>query len=243
MMSKDTGLTDLVVAITGASSGIGAATARAFVDAGAKVVLGARRRDRLDELVHSLGPHARAITTDVSDPDDCRRLVATAVAEFGSLDVLVANAGVGMYGSVLDHSDEEVRMMLDTNIAGTIWAVRAALPDLIKRGWGDLVILCSVAGLRSGANEAVYAATKHAQMGLAQGLDRDLHRRGIRISAICPGGVVTEFAMGAGRTSESPELADMLTPEDVAVAVLAAVSQPRSARTLVHTLRGVREAD
>jgi len=116
MMSKDTGLTDLVVAITGASSGIGAATARAFVDAGAKVVLGARRRDRLDELVHSLGPHARAITTDVSDPDDCRRLVATAVAEFGSLDVLVANAGVGMYGSVLDHSDEEVRMMLDTNM-------------------------------------------------------------------------------------------------------------------------------
>lgn len=105
------------------------------------------------------------------------------------------------------------------------------------------MILCSVAGLRSGANEAVYAATKHAQMGLAQGLDRDLHRRGIRVSAICPGGVVTEFAMGAGRTSESPELADMLTPEDVAVAVLAAVSQPRSARTLVHTLRGVREAD
>lgn len=242
-MSRGTNVTGKIVAITGASSGVGAAAARSFVHAGAKVVLGARRQHRLDDLTRSLGSAARSVVTDVSDPDQCRRLVDVAVAEFGRLDGLVANAGIGIYGSILEHSDGDVRMMLDTNIAGTIWPIRAALPALLEQEHSDVVIVCSVAGRRSGMNEAVYAATKHAQMGLAQGLDRDLHRRGIRVSAICPGGVVTEFAMGAGRTPDSPQLADMLTAEDVAAAVLSAMSQPRSVRTLVHTLRGVREPD
>lgn len=242
-MSGLADMSEKVVAITGASSGIGAATAHAFVDAGANVVLGARRQHRLDELVRSLGPAARAVATDVTDPEQCRRLVKVAAQEFGRLDVLVANAGVGIYGSILEHTEADVLSMLNTNIAGTIWPIRSALPAFVGQSYGDVVIVCSVAGRRSGKNEAVYAATKHAQMGLAQGLDRDLHRQGIRISTICPGGVVTEFAMGAGRSPDSPELVDMLTAEDVAAAVLSAVAQPRSVRTLVHTLRGVREPD
>lgn len=242
-MNAGTDLSGKVVAITGASSGIGAATAHRLVDAGAKVVLAARRQHRLDDIVDSLGPAARAVATDVCDSDQCRRLVDVAVAEFGRLDCLVANAGIGIYGSILEHSDDDIRSMLDTNIAGTIWPIRAALPALLEQEYGDVVIMSSVAGRRAGTEEAVYAATKHAQMGLAQGLDRDLHLRGIRISTICPGGVVTEFAMGAGRTPESIELADMLTAEDVAEAVLSAMSQPRSIRTLVHSLRGVREPD
>lgn len=236
-------LTGRVAAITGASSGIGAATARLFVEGGANVVLGARRTERLESLVSELGDSARAVSTDVGRPEDCRRMVELATAQFGRLDVLVANAGVGMYGSVLDHTEDQIHAMLDTNIGGTIWAVRAALPALLAQGAGDIVIVCSVAGRRAGTNEAVYAATKHAQMGLAQGLDRDLHRSGIRVSAICPGGVVTEFAMGNGRTPQSPELADMLRPKDVAETILAAVTQPQAIRTLVHTLRGVREPD
>lgn len=232
-----------VVAITGASSGIGAAAARQFVAAGARVVLGARRDDRLEELATELGPSARPVHADVSRPEDCEKLVQEAVDGFGGLDVIVVNAGVGYYGSVLDHTEAQVRSMLDTNIAGMVWAVRAALPALMVRGAGDIVIVCSVAGSRAGLNEAVYAATKHAQMGLAQGLDRDFHRHDIRVTAICPGGVITEFAMGAGRTPQSPELEHMLDPKHVAAAILSAVNQPRSVRTLVHTMRGIREPD
>ncbi len=135
--------------------------------------------------------------------------------------------------------------MLDTNVGGTVWPVRAVVPHLLARQGGDIVIISSVAGTSARANEAVYAATKHAQMGLANGLDRELFRKGIRVSVFCPGGVVTEFAMqpGGGRTDLSPELKDMLQPHDVAEAVAFALTQPRSVRTLVYRLRGATEED
>jgi NADP-dependent 3-hydroxy acid dehydrogenase YdfG len=135
--------------------------------------------------------------------------------------------------------------MLDTNIAGTVWPVRAAVPTMLAQHGGDIVIVSSVAGTSGRGNEAVYAATKHAQMGLANGLDRELHRQGIRVTALQPGGVVTEFAMqaGAGRTDASPELADMLSADDVANAIAFTLEQPRSARTLVLRLRGATEED
>ncbi len=238
-------LKDYVAAITGASSGIGRALARALVERGGKVVLGARRGDRLADLVAELGEAAIAVPMDVRNPADSRTLVETAVARFGRLDGLVANAGIGRYGGIEDHSDEQLTEMMDINVAGTVWPVRAAVPQLRAQGGGDIVIVSSVAGLSGRANEAVYAATKHAQMGLAQGLDRELHREGIRVTAMCPGGVVTEFAMaeGAGRTDTSPELAVMMTPENVAEAILSVLEQPRSVRALVYSLRGVGEED
>ena len=237
---------DYTAAITGASSGIGEATARLLVERGAKVVVAARRTDRLDQLVADLGEdNAVAVAMDVRRPQDAERLVNTAVERFGRLDCLVANAGIGMYGGILDHSDEELAEMLDTNVAGTVWPVRAAVRRMLPQGLGDIVIVSSVAGLSARANEAVYAATKHAQMGLSNGLDRELFRKGIRVSTFCPGGVVTEFAMlpGAGRTSASPELADMMQAKDVAAAIVSALEQPRSVRSLVYSLRGATEED
>ena len=233
-----------VALITGASAGIGEACAYAFAAAGANVVVSARRAGRLVEIQEKLGGQAVAVPSDVRTPGDASRMVAAALDGFGKLDILVANAGIGMYGGILDHSDEDLAAMLDTNIAGTIWPIRAAIPSLLESR-GDLVIVSSVAGTDARANEAVYAATKHAQMGLAKGLDRELHHQGVRVSAFCPGGVGTEFAMqpGAGRTSQSPELKDMLRADDVAGAIVTAVSQPRSVRTLVHRLRGLTEAD
>lgn len=236
-------LSDRVVAITGASSGIGAATARYLAGAGSKVVVGARRIERLKELEAELGDSVRAVRMDVRDPADARLLVETALDSFGKLDTLIANAGIGRYGGILDHTDEQLKEMLDTNIAGTVWPIRAAVPHLLEAGGGDIVIVSSVAGLRGRANEAVYAATKHAQVGLAGGLDRELHRRGIRVTTLCPGGVVTEFAMGTGRTDESPELADMMQSEDVAAAIVSVLSQPRHMRSLVYSLRGTTEED
>ncbi len=234
-----------VVAITGASSGIGAAAARALAARGAKVVLGARRKERLIDLVEELGDSALAVEMDVRKPEDAETLVQAAVDTFGRIDCLVANAGVGWYGSILDHTDEELADMLDTNIAGTLWPVRSAVRRMLPQGSGDIVIVSSVAGTTGRGNEAVYAATKHSQMGLANGLDRELYLKGIRVSTLCPGGVVTEFAMGEGqgRNAQTPALADMMQAEDVANALVFMVDQPRSVRGLVYRLRGATEED
>ena len=236
-------LSGSVVAITGASSGIGAATAEVLVAEGASVVLGARRRDRLEELTSKLGARAAAVEMDVRNPDDSSRLIQTAVDRFGHIDTLIANAGIGAYGGIMDLSDDQLREMMDTNVAGTFWPIRAAVPHFLEAGNGDIVIVASVAGLRGGGDEAVYAATKFAQVGLAGALDRELREKGIRVSVIAPGGTATEFAMGAGRTPDMPGLVDMLRPKDVASAVLTVLQQPRSIRTLVWSIRSIKEAD
>ncbi len=236
-------LADKVVAITGATAGIGRATARAVVAEGASAVVGGRRRERLDELEAELGDAVKGVEMDVRDPDASRRLIESAVSRYGKLDALVANAGIGAYGGILDLTDEQLSDMMDTNVAGTVWPIRAAVPHFLEEGRGDIVIVASVAGLRGAGDEAVYAATKFAQVGLAGGLDRELREKGIRVSTICPGGVATEFAMGAGRTPDMPGLADMLRPEDVAAAVVTVLTQPATMRTLVWSMRSIQEAD
>ncbi len=232
-----------VIAITGASAGIGAASARALVAEGASVTLGARRRERLEGLADELGDQVAVVEMDVRDPAAAQQLVETAVERFGRLDALVANAGIGAYGGIMDLDDDTLREMMDTNIAGTVWPIRAAVPHFLEQGAGDIVIVASVAGLRGGDDEAVYAATKFAQVGLAGALDRELREKQIRVSTLCPGGTATEFAMGAGRTPDMPGLAEMLRPEDVAEAVVTVLRQPRSMRTLLWSMRSIHEAD
>ena len=229
-------LRDTVVVITGASAGIGRATARELLGVGARVVLGARRRERLEAIEAEFPGQAVAVEMDVRSPEDCRRLVNTAVERFGRVDSLIANAGIGMYGGILDLTDEALATMLDTNIAGTVWPIRAAVPEMLKAGHGDIVIVASVAGFRGGADEAVYAATKFAQVGLAGGLDRELREKGIRVTTIGPAGTSTEFAMGAGRTEGMPELETYLKPEDIAFAIRTVLEQPRRLRTQYWTL-------
>ena len=229
-------LQDRVVVITGASAGIGRATARELLAAGARVVLGARRKDRLDALEAEHPDGVAAVEMDVRSPADSERLVRTALDRFGRLDSLVANAGIGMYGGILDHTDEALTTMLDTNIAGTIWPIRAAVPHMIEAGAGDIVIVASVAGFRGGGDEAVYAATKFAQVGLAGGLDRELREKGIRVTTIGPAGTSTEFAMGAGRYEGMPVLETYLRPEDIAFAIRTCLEQPRRLRTQYWTI-------
>jgi NADP-dependent 3-hydroxy acid dehydrogenase YdfG len=236
-------LTGQVAAITGASSGIGAATARALAGQGMSVVVGARRRDRLEALSEELGDGVEVVEMDVTVPGDAHRLVAATRERFGRLDALVANAGIGAYGGIMDLTDEQLAAMMDTNVAGTVWPIRAAVPVFRDQGSGDIVIVASVAGLRGAGDEAVYAATKFAQIGLAGGLDRELRAEGIRVTTLCPGGTATEFAMGAGRTPDMPGLDDMLRPEDVAAAVVTVLGQPRSMRTLVWSMRSIHEPD
>jgi len=236
-------LTGKVVAITGASAGIGAASAQALVAEGASVVVGARRRERLESLAADMGDSVAVVELDVRDPAASKAMVDAALQHFGRLDALVANAGIGAYGGIMDLSDEQLRDMMDTNVAGTVWPIRAVVPHFLDAGTGDIVIVASVAGLRGAGDEAVYAATKFAQVGLAGGLDRELREKNIRVSTICPGGTATEFAMGAGRTPDMPGLADMLRPEDVAAAVVTVLKQPKTMRTLVWSMRSIQEQD
>jgi NADP-dependent 3-hydroxy acid dehydrogenase YdfG len=219
MPAETRSLTDTVVAITGVSAGIGTAVARLLVEEGAKVAIGARRHERLATLVDELGAdNALAVTMDVRSPADNQRLVDAALGRWGRLDTMVANAGMGLY------------------FTGTVWSVRAAVPAMIAAGGGDVVIVSSVAGLRGGGDEAVYAGTKFAQVGLAGALDRELREKGIRVTAVCPAGVETEFAMGTGRTPGMPALESYLRPEDVAYAVLGTLKQPRRVRTTLWAL-------
>ena len=232
-----------VVAITGASSGIGAAAARALAAEGARVVIGARRAERLKALAAELNGSAIVVEMDVRKSEDSQKLVEAALDAHGRLDTIVVNAGIGVYGGIMDMSDQQIEEMIETNVSGTVWPIRAAVPLLLKGDGGDIVIVASVAGLRGAGDEAVYAATKFAQVGLAGALDRELREKGIRVTAICPGGVATEFAMGTGRTPDMPGLEEMLRPEDVAAAIVSVLKQPRTMRSLVWSMRSIHEPD
>jgi NADP-dependent 3-hydroxy acid dehydrogenase YdfG len=224
-----------VVAITGASAGIGASAAYTLADAGARVAVSARREDRLTKMVSDLGEDKVVpVVGDVRDPQLNDALVQAAVEKWGRLDTMVANAGIGAYGGILDLDDATLTEMVETNYLGTVWSARSAVRQFRSQGdGGDLVIVSSVAGFRGGADEAVYAGTKHAQVGLGGSLDRELRAEGIRVSLICPAGTATEFAIGAGRTEGSPELDAYLRPDDVAHAIRVVLEQPRSVRTTV----------
>lgn len=237
MPAETRDLTDTVVVITGGTSGIGRAAARLLVEAGAKVVVGARREERLDELEAELGgDRCVGVVTDVTRPEDAERLVETAVERFGRIDSIVVNAGIGAYGGILDGSDDDLAQMIDINFTGSVWAIRSAVKRMRPAGAGDIVIVSSVAGLRGGDDEAVYAGTKFAQVGMAGSIERELREHGIRVTVIAPAGVKTEFAIGAGRTEGDPELDSYLMPEDVAAAITTVLQQPRRLRTTLWAM-------
>jgi 3-oxoacyl-[acyl-carrier protein] reductase len=236
-------LTGTVIAITGASSGIGRAAARLLVDAGARVALTARREERLVALESELGADSVVwVTGDIASADTNARLVDAAVTRFGRLDSFIASAGIGMYGGIVDGSDDDMQQMIDTNFTGTVFGVRAAVPALLAGGGGDIVIVSSVAGIRGGADEAVYAGTKGAQLIFAGAIDRELRESGIRVTTICPAAVSTEFAFGHGRSEGEAWLDDVLTPDDVAASIVTTLQQPRRVRTTQVTMWSAAQA-
>jgi NADP-dependent 3-hydroxy acid dehydrogenase YdfG len=230
-----TSLEGKVALVTGASRGIGAAVARSLAAEGVRLALASRSGDDLGL------DGAVARRCDVKQPDDLEALVAEAVERFGGIDILVANAGVGAYGPFLDLPADQLEEMIDVNVKGTLYAVRAALPHLLESDAADIVTLASEAGRRGLPLEAVYCASKFAQVGFTRALDHELREHGVRCSNVCPGGVATDFAMGRGRTPDMPELAGMMTPEDVAEVVLFVVTRPRNHRILETAFRPVAE--
>jgi 3-oxoacyl-[acyl-carrier protein] reductase len=224
-----------VALVTGASRGIGAAVGRALAVEGAKVGLASRSGDDLG-LADSIG-----LACDVRDLAQVEDAVARTVDRFSRLDILVANAGVGSYHSFLDTPLEHVHEMVEVNLMGTIYAIRAALPHLIESGETDVVTIASEAGRRGLPGEAVYCASKFGQVGLTRSLDHELREHGVRCTNVCPGGVATDFALADGYGRPKEVLAGMMTPEDVAELVVFVLTRPRGMRILETALRPMTE--
>jgi NADP-dependent 3-hydroxy acid dehydrogenase YdfG len=224
-----------VALITGASRGIGSAIATTLAAEGARVALASRS----GEDAGISGAFAQAC--DVRDAAALQSMADATVERFGGIDILVVNAGVGAYGPFLDLDPAHIEEMIDVNVKGAIYAARAALPHLLKSDAADFVMIASEAGRRGLPFEAVYCASKFAQVGLTAALDHELREQGVRCTNICPGGVATDFAMGRGRTPDMPQLAGMMQPRDVAEAVRFVVTRPRTHRILEIAFRPVTE--
>jgi 3-oxoacyl-[acyl-carrier protein] reductase len=229
--------TGKVAVVTGASRGIGAAVARALHERGASVGLASRSGDDLGL------ERAVALPTDVRDRSQVQALVDATAERFGGIDVVVANAGVGAYGPLTELRPDHLDEMVDTNVKGVLYVAAASVPYLIERGGGDFVSVASEAGRRGLPNEAVYCASKFAQVGFTRALDHELRPHGIRCTNVCPGGVATDFAIGdeRGRTPDMPALQGMMSADDVADAVLFVLSRPRNHRILEVAFRPVTE--
>src|SRR5664279_4975984 len=209
--------------ITGASRGIGAALARMLHERGVKLGLASRSGDDLGLA------GAVAQPCDVRDLDALTRLCDATAEAFGGIDIVVANAGVGAYGPFLELSRAHLDEMIDVNLKGTLYAVRAALPHMLGRE-GDVITLASEAGRRGFPNEAIYNASKFGQVGFTRALDHELRRQGIRASNVCPGGVATDFALDDGRGRTEDVLPGMMTADDVAEVVVFVLERPRHLR-------------
>jgi NADP-dependent 3-hydroxy acid dehydrogenase YdfG len=224
-----------VAAVTGASSGIGAATALALARAGAAVGVGARRADRLEGLVGQIeqaGGRAVALPVDVSDEAQARGFVEGVNERLGGLDILVNNAGVMLLGPVHGANVDDWRTMVNVNVLGLLYCVSAALPLMEARGGGDVVNVSSVAGRRASAFSAVYNATKFGVHGFSEALRQEALNIGVRVTIVAPGFVETEllthnpdFVQETAKGLKD-QIGKVLEPEDIADAIVYAVSQP-----------------
>jgi len=224
-----------VALITGASRGIGRAIATALNEEGVRLGLASRSGDDLG-IGGALG-----IACDVRDRDALARAAAATADEFGGIDILVVNAGVGAYGPFLELDLDHLEEMIDVNVKGTLYAVRAALPHLLESGEADIVTLASEAGRRGLPLEAVYCSSKFAQVGFTRALDHELREHGIRCTNVCPGGVATDFALEPGRGRTTDALAGMMTADDVADVVVYVLTRPRNFRILETAFRPMTE--
>ena len=238
------GVESKVVVITGASSGIGAATAKLLAQNGAKVVLGARRGERLERLAGEIGESAAWLQSDSSKLEDMQALTALAREKFGKVDVLFANAGIMPGSDMSEMKVQDWMAMVDINIKGVLNAIAAILPEFIARRGGQIIVTSSIAGTRSVPGNAVYCGTKHFVRAMLDSLRMESVMEGtnIRTTAIYPGAVKTEL-LNAIAPSQAKTMVEefykttALEPDAIANAVLYAVSQRRQRQRRLPRLR------
>lgn len=222
-----------IIAITGASSGIGHATALLLAGQGATLVLGARRLDRLDELVNNIrgmGGNAVRIATDVSRREDLEALVALAVERYGRLDVLVGNAGIGPIAPFDNGTVEDWDTMIDVNVKGVLYGIAAALPVFRRQEAGHFINVISTAGLKIVPTQGVYAATKNAVRTITEALRQEAGAK-LRVTAVSPGMVKTDFTDSIRDLATKQAIGERMAgvaipPEAVARAIAFAIAQP-----------------
>jgi NADP-dependent 3-hydroxy acid dehydrogenase YdfG len=232
----DFDLSGKVAAVTGATSGIGEATALALAEAGAKVAVAGRREDRLEDLAKRIadaGGTAMAVPTDVTDEPQARALIERTKDELGGLNILINNAGVMLLGPVQDADVNEWKRMVEVNLLGLLYCTHAALPVMRDAGGGDIVNLSSVAGRQATLGSAVYNLTKWGVNGFSEGLRQEALHIGVRVSVVEPGMVATELmdhnknpvVLEAAKKFRE-QVGTPLSAEDIARAILYVVGQP-----------------
>lgn len=231
--------------ITGASRGIGRAAALALAKEGVNIAVTARNIDELASLVleatSTYGVKAQAFPADAADAKAVAKVRDEVLAAFGHVDILINNAGVARYATLVDTTVEDYDWMMNSNMRSTFLFTHAFVPSMIPRKTGSIIFVSSQAGVNGFPNEAVYCATKHAQVGFATALDGELREHNIKVSIIAPGGVSTYFAFGTGREPDMPALANMSESEDIADAIVFAAKQPPKTRVLMIGLRPMSE--
>jgi ribitol 2-dehydrogenase len=219
-----------VAIVTGAGSGIGAASSRALASLGARVVLAGRRVDRLEALRRELGEDISLIApTDVAKREDVDRLIAETLARFGRVDILLANAGQFVQGTMAEVDTEALISMVNVNVSGVIRCVKGVLPPMIAQGSGDIVVTSSISGHQDIANEAVYSATKHAIMTLVNLLRNEVAPHGIRVASMSPGIVLNEIWGVTDPADVAVGLEERrgLCSEDIAALITYTLQMPR----------------
>ncbi|RRA50189.1 SDR family oxidoreductase [Acidipila sp. EB88] len=233
-----------VAIVTGASAGLGRATALALAAVGMRLVLTARREQRLLALqqeIRKAGGEAVVVAGDAAQEATAVAAVNAALTAFGRIDVLINNAGAGLYKSLVHTTADEYDELLRSNLRSSFLFARHTAPEFIQQRSGTMIFVSSVAGLAGAANESVYAATKFAQVGFAQSLAEELRGYGVKVTALCPGGMKTEFAIGRGRTTEQVESSRMMDASAVAETILFVCRQPINARLTQLTVRHMGE--
>ena len=228
-------LRDMIVVITGASAGIGKALAEMLSARGAKLVLAARRADRLDALNGALGGNHLTVVTDVAKREDCERLIARSIERFGRIDTLVCNAGYGYYRLVANTSPDDVRKIFATNVFGTTDCIDAAMPHLLAQSpreghRGQVMIVSSAAARRSPPYLGAYGATKAAQLSIAEAMRVEMRPKQIGVTSVHPIMTSTEFGQiaEAGGDVTIPRSGVSQTVEQVAAAMVRAIERPRA---------------
>ena len=215
-----------VVVVTGASKGIGKATASAFAAAGAKVVLAARTRETLEQVATDLtesGAEALAVPTDVTDVDAVQRLIEQALTAYQRVDILVNNAGVGYFGPVVDFAPDDWDTVLNSNLKAVYLCSKYALPPMLAQGSGQIINVLSIAAKVAFQASAAYCAAKAGALALTKVLASEVRQQNIRVTAVLPGSVHTPFWEGM---PEHPDFEQMLKPEHVAGTILSVCQQP-----------------
>ncbi|HCG2426221.1 TPA: SDR family oxidoreductase [Staphylococcus aureus] len=228
-------LTDKIAVVTGAGSGIGEAIATLLHEEGAKVALAGRNKDKLQNVANQLAQDSvKVVPTDVTKKEEVDELIKMAQQTFGVLDIVINSAGQMLSSKITDYQVDEWDSMIDVNIKGTLYTAKAALPTMLEQSSGHLINIASISGFEVTKSSTIYSATKAAVHTITQGLEKELAKTGVKVTSISPGMVDTAIT-----ATYNPTDRKKLEPQDIAEAVLYALTQPKHVNVNEITVRPV----